>query len=74
MENFFLFLGLAFVIIGILIIVAAALLGKGEGKAEVGIGGFIGPIPFGFATNKGMLYLVIALSIIILAVFLVVGR
>jgi len=74
MSNFFLFLGMAFLIIGILIIMAAAFLGKGEAKTEAGVGGFIGFLPFGFATSKGMLYLVIALSLAALAVFLALNR
>jgi uncharacterized membrane protein len=75
MSNFFLLLGLIFVIIGIVIIAVVAFLGKGgEAKTEVGVGGFIGIIPFGFATSKGMLYLVIALSLLMVAVFLILNR
>jgi len=74
MSKFFLLLGLAFVIIGIVIIAAVAFLGKGEVKAEGAVGGFIGPVPFGFATSKGMLYLVITLSLVMAAVFLIMGR
>jgi len=75
MSNFFLLIGLAFVIIGIVIIAAVAFLGKsGETKTEVGVGGFIGIIPLGFATSKGMLYLVITLSLVMAAVFLIMGR
>jgi len=75
MNDFFLLLGLAFVIIGIVIIAAVAFLGKsGEVKTQGAVGGFIGPIPFGFATSKGMLYLVITLSLVMAAVFLIMGR
>jgi uncharacterized membrane protein len=75
MSQFFLLLGLAFVIIGIVIIAVVAFLGKGgEAKTEVGVGGFIGFIPFGFATSKGMLYLVITLSLVMAAVFLLMSR
>jgi uncharacterized membrane protein len=74
MNDFFLLLGLAFVIIGIVIIAAVAFFGKGEVKTQGAVGGFIGPIPFGFATSKGMLYLVITLSLVMAAVFLIIGR
>jgi uncharacterized membrane protein len=75
MSSFFLYLGLIFVVIGILIIMAVAFLGKsGETKTEVGVGGFIGIIPFGFATSKGMLYLVITLSLVMAVVFLLLNR
>ena len=41
---------------------------RGEKSSEkkpiqVGVGGFIGPIPFGFANSREMLYLVIAVSV-----------
>ena len=74
MSGFFLYTGLAFIIIGVLIVMLFALGKPGEGTTEVGVGGFIGPVPFGFATNKGMLYLVIALSVVMAAAFLVMGR
>jgi hypothetical protein len=41
MSNFFLYLGLVFVAIGILIIMLFAMGKSGEGKTEVGVGGFI---------------------------------
>lgn len=75
MSSFFLLLGLVFVVIGIVIIAAVTLLGKsGETRTEVGVGGFIGFLPFGFATSKGMLYLVVALTVAMAAAFLLMGR
>ncbi len=74
MSQFFLYLGLVFVAIGILIIILFAVGKSGEGKAEVGVGGFIGFIPFGFATSKSTLYVAISLSIVCLAIFLVLSR
>ena len=74
MSQFFFFLGMAFIAIGVLIIMLFTMGKAGEGKAEVGVGGFIGFLPFGFATSKGMLYLVITLSLVMAAVFLIMGR
>lgn len=74
MSQFFLFLGLAFIVIGVIIIMLFNTGKAGEGKAEVGVGGFIGFLPFGFATSKGMLYLVITLSLVMAAVFLIMSR
>ena len=74
MSQFFHFLGLAFIIIGILIVMAFTLLkGSGEARTGVGVGGFIGPLPFGFATSKGMLLLTMAISPAALA-FLMLNR
>ncbi len=59
----------------ILLFVAIALILVGAftgGKADVkyGVGGFIGPIPFGFGNDPRMVWIVIALSAILLAIFL----
>ena len=35
-------------------------------NVEIGIGGFIGPIPFGFATSKPLLLLILLLNILII--------
>jgi uncharacterized membrane protein len=55
------FLGLALVFIGMLFLiissVSMALTGKAKGKAEVGFGGFVGPIPFGFFTGKRVFWM-----------------
>jgi len=73
MSQFFLFLGLAFIIIGVLIVMLFALGRPGEARTGVGVGGFIGPLHFGFATSKGMLLLAMAISLAALA-FLTLNR
>ena len=73
-ENLVL-VGFAVVFIGIIIIVIASLLGAKESgtKVNVGIGGFIGIIPFGFANSKEMLYLTIAITLAVFVVFVLWG-
>ena len=61
-------IGFIAVIVGIILIVIGALQG---GNVKVGVGGFIGPIPFGWANDPRMLQLVIALSLIALVIFII---
>ncbi|MEM5798695.1 MAG: DUF131 domain-containing protein [Candidatus Aenigmatarchaeota archaeon] len=55
------FIGILLIVIGFLILLFAA---KPE-KVEWGFGGFIGPIPFGFASSKTALWVVIAITILV---------
>lgn len=47
---------------------------SGKSKVEWAFGGFIGPIPFGFASREDLLKAVVALSIIFLFVFILLNR
>lgn len=68
-------IGVAVVIVGILTIFIGTLLAARGGKADteagakVAVGGFIGPILFGFGNDKTLLYAVIALSVVALLAF-----
>lgn len=57
-------------IIGIILIIAGILLifSSFSSKPDVkfAVGGFLGPIPFGFANSPGMLKLIIILSVVVL--------
>jgi uncharacterized membrane protein len=57
--------GFAVVFLGIILIVIGSLIGSGEGKTKIAIGGFIGPVPFGFANDSRLLYVVIAAAMIV---------
>ena len=64
-------LGIILVFAGIVIIIIGSLLGsQGQGKTGYAVGGFIGPIPFGFANSKEMLYVVVIISVIMLVFIL----
>ncbi len=65
-------IGFFVVVVGFAIIMIGAVLGGGSGNAKVAIGGFIGPIPFGFANDPRMLKVVIAISVAIFALFFLV--
>ena len=36
---------------------------ESDGKTKVAVGGFIGPIPFGFGNDKQFMYVIIVLSL-----------
>jgi uncharacterized membrane protein len=57
-------IGIALILIGFAIVILGSLLQPGQGgksETKVAFGGFIGPIPFGLAKDRPMLYLVMAL-------------
>jgi uncharacterized protein (TIGR00304 family) len=68
-------LGILLIFLGFIIVfIGAAMQAKapeGKTKTHVGVGGFIGPIPFGFATSKTMLYVVIGLAIFFFIIWLI---
>ena len=72
MENL-VFIGLALVLIGVFVIIMGSLLSGGSG-AKIAVGGFIGPIPFGFGNDRNMVVLSIAISAIIILFFLLSYR
>ncbi len=41
-----------------------------KGDVKFGFGGFIGPIPFGFANDPKMLWLVLAVSVVLIILFI----
>ena len=68
-------LGLAVIFVGIILVIVGSLVStKSKDKVGFAFGGFIGPIPFGFANKKELLYLIISLSIILIIAFLILGR
>lgn len=65
-------IGILVVLVGfVLVTIGAVLQAK---KVEWAFGGFIGPIPFGFASREDLLKLIIVFSIIVLTVFLVLYK
>jgi uncharacterized membrane protein len=61
-------IGIAVVFLGIVLIIIGSFAKPSDGKAKVAVGGFIGPIPFGFANDKRMLWFVLG----VIAVFFVI--
>lgn len=65
--NIFVLLGILFILIGAAILIISGLFGRPELK--VGVGGFIGPFPFGFANDRGLLYIIIAVIAVAFVLF-----
>jgi uncharacterized protein (TIGR00304 family) len=73
--------GILLIFLGIIIIFAGTLLQQqsdksttseqGKPKVHIGIGGFIGPIPFGFANSKTALYITIGAAAFFFIVWLI---
>ncbi|MEM5777601.1 MAG: hypothetical protein QXJ06_04110 [Candidatus Aenigmatarchaeota archaeon] len=65
MEEKLFLIGIFLIFIGFLLTFISAFLG-GSKKVDFAFGGFIGPIPFGWATNEKMLILIIIIMLIFL--------
>lgn len=62
-------LGFGLILAGVIVLLAAALL-SAKGEAKVAVGGFIGPLPFGFANDPRLLWLVLAIAVAMVFIFL----
>jgi len=70
MQEKLLLIGIIFIFLGVLLTIISAFMGSK--KVDFAFGGFIGPIPFGWATNEKALFLLI--FIMFLALFLLLFR
>lgn len=66
-------IGILIIFIGFIIIFIGALSGMGKGESKVAVGGFIGFIPFGFANDKRMLWIVIGIMAALLIFFILMN-
>lgn len=69
MEQNIILLGFVFIIIGIVLLIFGAIGGNSSVKTKIAFGGFIGPIPFGFASEPRMFKFLLSFMIIVLALF-----
>ena len=65
-------LGILMIVAGFIIVFFGALMGAKEttSKTKVAVGGFIGPIPFGFGNDKNFVWFVTILSLVIFIVWI----
>ncbi|MBL7056076.1 hypothetical protein ISS07_04145 [Candidatus Woesearchaeota archaeon] len=63
-------LGILIIFLGIIIVFLGSFLGSEKSNTKVAVGGFWGFIPFGFANDKNMLKIVMALSGLIFLVYI----
>jgi len=73
MKQALLPLGVLLVFLGITLITIHGFTGQ-NGDTKVAVGGFIGPVPFGFGNSPGMVKLAIVLSFAALAIFIIISR
>lgn len=68
-------LGVVIIFIGFIIVFLGFLTGAKEAntKTKVAVGGFIGPIPFGFGNDKNLVWFVTILSVVLLIFWLLFG-
>ncbi len=68
-------LGTIIIIIGFIIVFLGLFMGAKEStsKTKVAVGGFIGPIPFGFGDDRNLVWFVAALSLILFLIWLFVS-
>ena len=69
-------IGMLLILIGILLVIigSISLALQGKSKANVAIGGFIGPIPFGFFTSKRAFWLWLLMLAIGIGLWFLVRR
>jgi len=67
-QNTMILIGIALIFIGFFIILLSSISGK-ESKSWFGIGGFIGPVPFGFANDPKMLKIIIIVTAAFFIIF-----
>ena len=68
MEQELISIGFILLFIGLFLIVLGGISG-GSGKSYVAVGGFVGPIPFGFANNPRMLRIITIITICLFILF-----
>lgn len=70
MDQSITLIGIAVVFIGMIILIIGSILGgEGGSKTEWGVGGFIGPIPFGWASSPQMLRIILAITVVMVIIF-----
>jgi len=66
MENLII-IGIVLLFVGIIFILVGSI--SSSKNVKFGFGGFIGPIPFGFANDPRLLWIIIIITIILLIIF-----
>ncbi|MBU5678292.1 MAG: DUF131 domain-containing protein [Candidatus Nanoarchaeia archaeon] len=69
-SNSIMIAGVVLIFIGILLILFSLIIGETTGRTKFSIGGFIGPLVFGFGNDPKMVRFAVIVSLIMLALFL----
>ena len=63
--------GVLLIVIGFIVVFFGTLKGSNDSKTKIAVGGFSGPIPFGFGNDKNMVWFVTALSAVIFLAWII---
>jgi uncharacterized membrane protein len=72
--------GIFLIFLGVIVIFAGSTLNAGNPKVaekssvHVGVGGFIGPVPFGIVNSKVALYLLVGLMVLTVIVWFILNK
>lgn len=64
-------IGIIVIFIGMFMVFFGSIAGMQKGESKVAVGGFIGFIPFGFANDKRMLWVVVGISLAFMVFWIV---
>jgi len=66
-------IGVLMIVVGFFIVFFGMFMGAKEttSKTKVAVGGFIGPIPFGFGNDKNLVWFVTILSLVVFLVWVI---
>ena len=69
-------IGAFLAIIGFVIVFIGAMMGANQtdSKTKIAVGGFIGPIPFGFSNDKNILWFLVIESIALLLMWIILSH
>lgn len=67
-------IGILVILIGFVLVLVGTVFQPTKTKAGGGFIAFIGPIPIGWATSKNVFYILVALSLFALIIFLLINR
>jgi len=71
MNHQLLSIGVIVILLGFAIVFIGALTGSQKSDTKVAVGGFVGFIPFGFANDKRLLYVLLAFMATIFVLFFI---
>ncbi len=66
----FVLVGFALILIGVAVLIIGSAAGASAKDTKVAVGGFIGPIPFGFANDPKLMKITIGITVAFFALFL----
>jgi len=73
MQEYLTQIGFIVIVVGVILVILGSSFSKNKTRVEWAFGGFIGPIPFGFASREDWLKIIIVISVIFLFLFILLN-